>query len=171
MGPLTKGALVTPTPPAHLVYSLLTTKTSTALTCAGSVGGGLETPAHGLTAEQRGTFGGDPYYVRYRPNLHLHLVVASNRLADAVRGGAQAVSCVFALTIAVLLIFTYLYCRAKGIGNIGPEREDHIDAKAASAPDGVSTYQPAGWADGHHKGGRTGHQEMAPLTQVKITIF
>ena len=67
MGPLTKGALVTPTPPAHLVYSLLTTKTSTALTCAGSVGGGLETPAHGLTAEQRGTFGGDPYYVRYAP--------------------------------------------------------------------------------------------------------
>ena len=69
MGPLSKGALVTPTPPAHLVYSLLTAKTSTALTCAGSVGGGMETPAHGLTPEQRGTFGGDPYYVRYRPNV------------------------------------------------------------------------------------------------------
>lgn len=35
---------------------------------------------------------------------------------------------------------SYLYCRTHNIGNVGPARAAHIDTKAGSAANGVTTY-------------------------------
>jgi hypothetical protein len=49
-------------------------------------------------------------------------------------------SCIFAFLVLFVLAFTYLYCRTKGIGNLGPERQSHVDSKASTSANGVTTF-------------------------------
>jgi hypothetical protein len=79
----------------------------------------------------------------------------------------QTTSAIFAILLCMALVLVYLYCRAKGIGNLGPERQTHVDTKAATSANGVTTFATettlvmssvgdAGGIKGFSMGGMTG---------------
>ena len=73
-------------------------------------------------------------------------------LRAAARGGAalaltvgcrcvsQLTSAIFAFALLFVLLFTYLYCRTKGLGNLGPDRPHHVDSQSATAANGVTSF-------------------------------
>jgi hypothetical protein len=76
-------------------------------------------------------------------------------------------SCIFAFAVLFVLLFTYLYCRTKGLGNLGPARKEHVDKQAATAANGVTTFATGVSVAGGHP--EFGHG-ATPETKQNFTM-
>lgn len=47
---------------------------------------------------------------------------------------------VFALLVLGSLMLTYLYCRVQNVGNLGPDRQHHVDVQKDTAANGVTMF-------------------------------
>ena len=47
---------------------------------------------------------------------------------------------IFAVVVLAALVLTYLYCRAQNVGNVGPDRQHHVDTQKDTAANGVTRF-------------------------------